>query len=188
MIFASVAVAEAQLPVTLAGLQKALGKYQEMESLEVDFHQIKSLKDVQIQLESSGHLSVSESNRIEWKVFKPEPLKVVLENNTISVGLNGKSETFHAGDGPSGKDREGMNDLLNWLKLDAQAIMKSYDVTRLKTSTYRFVSKKKQSTLISLNMQLSNAGYVSKLTFYEASGDEIEITFAQPKIKSLRKQ
>jgi len=177
---------QAASPVAPAELKTALAKYQAMASLEVPFKQIKTLKDIQLRLESEGILKVQLPNRVEWKVLKPQPLEMVLEQDKVTVKSDGKEDTFRASEG-SAKDQRSFHDLLNWLRLDADALTRDYQVSRLSPNRYRFVAKNPDSVIKALNMDLSKAGHLQKLTFEEAAGDEIRIEFGIPQVKYQRK-
>lgn len=169
-------------PVDANQLKKALAKYQAMASLEVHFHQIKTLKDIQLKLESDGVLKVQLPNRVEWKVQKPQRLDMILEQDKVTLKSEGKEETFRASEG-SAKDRRAFTDLLNWLRLDADALVKDYEVSETGPRTYRFSAKNSGTGMKALTMKIGAAGAVETLTFDEASGDEIHIVFGAPKVK-----
>ena len=158
-------------------------KYQKLKSLEVSFEQTKILKDMQIELKSSGVLKLEPPNKVEWKITKPQPLTVRLDKDRIAITSDGKTETFKTGEGPTAKDRRNFEDLLNWLSLDAHAIAKNYSVTKLGERNFRFQAKRPDATIRDMTMTLNKNGHVDLLKFDEASGDQISIRFATPKVK-----
>ncbi|HMN68959.1 MAG TPA: outer membrane lipoprotein carrier protein LolA [Bdellovibrionales bacterium] len=175
------ATAFAAETVSSPELRAALEKYRAKTRLEVDFHQVKTIADMDLKLTSSGHLSVQRPNRVEWKVTRPEVMTVVLENEKIAVTADGKTEEFDAKQAASGKDRKSFQELLAWLKLDADILLNKYEITKLGVGRYRFQPRDKDATLKDLEMTLARAGHVEKLSFVEASGDHIEISFGKPK-------
>gem|GEM_PF-6503089 len=174
--------APAATPVDVNQLKKALAKYHAMATLEVPFKQTKTLKDIQLKLESEGVLKVQLPNRVEWKVNKPQALDMVLEQDKVTLKSDGKEDTFRASEG-SAKDQRAFHDLLNWLRLDAEALMKDYDVTEVGKNRYRFTAKKADMGMKALTMNLNKNGHVETLTFEEIAGDEIVIRFGAPKVK-----
>ncbi len=169
-------------PVGKAELQRVLGKYQAMSSLEVSFKQTKTLKDIQLKLESEGVLKVQLPNTVEWKIQKPQPLEMLLDKDVIKLKSDGKESIFHASEG-SAKDQRAFHDLLNWLRLDASAILENYNVVQEGKNRYRFHAKNSASGMKSLVMNLNRIGHVETLSFEELAGDEIAIRFGTPAVK-----
>jgi outer membrane lipoprotein-sorting protein len=171
-------------PVSVEALKKALAKYQNVKTLDVDFHQTKTIKDMKGgKLESSGHLRVERPARVLWKIVRPEPLNVTLDAEKIVItGSDGSTETFKAADAASPRDRRNLEDMLNWLKLDAVAISSSFNVMRLNATTLVFEPKHEGAAMKKLEMSLNPKGDVRELKFLEASGDEMTLSFGQPKI------
>lgn len=157
-----------------------------MENFEVPFKQVKMLKDLQLKLESEGFLKVHLPNKVEWKVTKPQPLELTLEENRITIRSDGKVDKFDASEG-SVKDQKGFRDLLDWLRLDADGLLKNYKVTQLGPNRYKFESLNPGIGMKALTMSLGKSGHVSSLSFEELGGDEILISFGHPKVK-YRKQ
>ena len=151
-------------PVDSAQLKRALAKYQAMSSLEVPFKQTKTLKDIQMKLESEGLLKVQLPNKVEWKITKPQALEMTLDQDRITIQSDGKKDTFRASEG-SGKDQRAFRDLLNWLRLDAEALQKDYDITSLKAGVYRFRARNSETGMKALTMNLNKAGHVDTLNF-----------------------
>lgn len=169
-------------PVSVGELKSALKRYQSMESLEVPFKQIKSLTDLNLELRSEGRLTLTLPDRVLWEILKPQPTTVLLEQDKITLDSNGKKETFKPGDSNSTKDKQSFADLLNWLKLDAEAIAQNYTVSKTTDRTYTFAAKRPDSAVKSLEMELTKSGDVAELNFNESSGDKIKIQFGKPKI------
>lgn len=170
-------------PVEPAKLQKILNFYKSISSMEVDFKQTKTLKDIDLKLQSEGTLKVVPPKFVQWKILKPEPLTVELEDQKITIQSSSKTQTFSQSEGPSAQDRKSFSRMLSWLKMDAQAIAEGYDIWQSGESRYRFTSKdEKEPAVTALDMQLDKSGYVTMLKIEEASGDEIQIHFKKPKV------
>lgn len=162
-------------------LKRVLSKYQSMSSLQVAFKQTKTLKDIQLKLESEGVLKVQLPNKVEWKITKPQPLEMMLDQETITLSSDGKTSVFRMSEG-STKDQRAFHAMLNWLRLDADALLKDYDVTELGKNRYRFAAKKGDTGMKALIMTVNKNGHVETLTFEEIAGDEILIRFGAPKV------
>ena len=173
----------ANKPVTQPELQSALKLYQNIQKLDVDFKQTKTLKDIQLDLKSEGHMTMTLPDHVQWKILKPEPMTVDLQQQKITIHSATNTQTFSQDQNPSAKDRKSLATMLSWLKLDAGAIMSQYDVVQLAPHKFRFTAKDKDEPMLkSLEMELTPAGHVAVLLFHEASGDEIRLQFAKPKV------
>lgn len=176
-------VGAASTSVTKPELEKALGFYQSIKRLEVDFKQTKILKDIQLELKSEGHMTMILPDHVQWKILKPEPMTVDLEQQKITIRSSAGNQTFSQADNPSARDRKSFSTMLSWLKLDASAIMSQYDVQRPAARRFRFVAKDKDEPLLkSIELALTPAGHVATLLFQEISGDEIRLEFSKPKV------
>ncbi len=153
-------------PVDASQLKKALAKYQAMTKLEVPFKQTKTLKDIQLKLESEGVLKVQLPNKVEWKVTKPQALEMILDQDKITLKSEGGEDTLRATDA-SAKDQRAFRDMLNWLRLDADALVKDYEVSQAKANHFRFQSKREDSGMKGLTMKLNSSGHVETLSFEE---------------------
>ncbi len=183
VIALSGALAAASTPVGREELKTALARYQAIKRLDVDFKQTKSLKDLNLTLNSEGHLNLIPPDHVQWKITKPQPLTVDLEQQKITIRSASGTETFSQSENPSEKDRKSFAMMLTWLKLDADAILQKYTVSKLKSRTFRFVTKDPGEPMLkSLEMELTEAGHVATLLFQEASDDEMRLVFARPKV------
>jgi outer membrane lipoprotein-sorting protein len=176
-------VAAVEKPVTVEELQRALTKYQAIERLDVDFKQTKTLKDIELDLKSEGHLTLKLPAEVEWKILKPQPMTVVLADQKITIHSASSTQTFSQAENPSAKDRQSFQTMLTWLKLDAAAIADKYKVSEIGPREYRFVAKDPNEPVVkSLQMKMDPSGHVADLLFEEVSGDSLKLTFAKPKV------
>jgi hypothetical protein len=167
--------------VDVSELRKALRFYQSIERLEVDFKQTKILKDIALELKSEGRMTLSLPHRVQWKILKPQPLTVELEQQKVTIQSATATQTFSQSENPSAKDRKNFETMLSWLKLDPDAIAANYFISKIAENQYRFVSQETSDPVFkALEMELLPAGHVSKLRFQESSGDEIRIQFSKP--------
>jgi outer membrane lipoprotein-sorting protein len=177
------ALAAAETPVDLQTLQKALKSYQSIDRLDVDFKQTKILKDINLELKSEGHLTVKAPDQVEWKILKPEPMTVTLEQQKITIKSASGTQSYQQAENPSAQDRESYATLLTWLKLDAGAIAEKYTVTALGKNRYRFVAKDPHEPMIkALEMDMGSDNHVHQLVFDEVSGDQMRLAFGKPKV------
>lgn len=173
--------------VAVEDLRTALKQYQGMESLEVDFKQTKSLKDMDFKIESEGHMSLQMPDLVRWQLNKPSPLKVELNRDTITMETGGKSNRVETKDIPPAQRREFLN-MLNWLKLDADSIAALYTVNRLGPDAFEFIARDQNAMFKTLEMNLNKSGHVKSMRFKEKSGDEMLLRFDKPKVKYAKKK
>lgn len=174
-------------PVSPEHLKQALKKYEGLETLETSFKQVKTVKGMDLKLDSEGTLKITFPNKVEWKVTKPEKVTVVLIGDRIQISSDGKTQEFRASEG-SAKDQAAFQDLLRWLKLDADGILRAYNVMETsggqKPRVFNFIPKESAGVpLKNLFLTLSADGHMEKLFFNETSGDDIAIKFSKPKLK-----
>jgi outer membrane lipoprotein-sorting protein len=180
-------VAWAGQSLTTADLRTALAKYQGMESLDVTFKQTKTLKDMDFTVESEGRMFIQMPDLVRWQMTKPSAVKVELNRDQITVESSGKSNKVDTAAIPPAQRREFLN-MFNWLKLDADAIAATYDVSRLGPNQYAFNSRSPDSMFKTLEMQMSKNGHVESMRFKEKSDDEIVLRFGSPKMKYAKKK
>ena len=148
----------------------------------MNFTQVKTFKDMDLKLESSGQLTLIPPGHVEWSVVKPQPMKVVLDKDAITMTADGNTETFKTGEAITTKDRKNFEDLLVWMKLDAETIAARYRVSRESSEIFHFDPIFPDAPLRRLTMALAKSGEVKRLTFFEKSGDKMEISFGAPKV------
>jgi len=164
-------------------LEKALAFYQSIKKLEVDFKQTKILKDIQLELTSEGHMTMILPDHVQWKILKPEPMTVDLDQQKITIHSSSGKQTFSQAENPSARDRKSFATMLSWLKLDAGAIMSQYEVQKTAARRFHFIAKDKEEPMLkSIELELTAAGHVATLLFQEVSGDEIRLEFKKPKV------
>lgn len=169
--------------VSLKDLKRALSFYQSMQRLDVAFKQTKILKDMSLKLESEGQLTIQFPDRVEWKIIKPQPMTVELENQKVKITSSSGSQTFSQSENPSAKDRRSFGSMLSWLKLDAEEIWQNFTIKKTGPRRYVFLAKNQRESLMkSLEMELTKNGHLAKIVFIETSSDEIHILFNKPKV------
>jgi hypothetical protein len=182
----STAVSAGQ-PVPVEDLRAALKKYQGLATMEVGFKQTKILKDMDFKVESEGHMSITMPDLVVWQMTKPSAMKVELNKDQIRMDSAGQTNKVDTNSIPPAQRREFLN-MLNWLKLDADAIAALYEVTRLAPNQYQFAARDQDTLFKTLEMKLDKGGHVESMRFKEKSGDEILLRFSQPKLKYAKKK
>jgi outer membrane lipoprotein-sorting protein len=189
MVFAMANLGQAATPVSEQTLAEKLKFYASVSTLEVDFKQTKTLKDMNLQLKSEGHLKLRRPDHLVWEITKPSPVFVSLDDQEIRIrsgkGADAQTQTFKISDAPSGQGMKSLTGLITWLSLDSKALADQYSIYALGQQSFRFEPKKKDVTPFeSLEMTLGGDGHLKHLTLNELSGDRLDIEFGKPKLTS----
>jgi outer membrane lipoprotein-sorting protein len=174
-------------PLAEKELREKLKLYQSIQKLEVAFKQTKTIKDLEVQLKSEGHLTLIRPNRVIWEIKSPAPVLVSLDEREIQIrsgrGPDSSTMTMKISDAPSDESSKSISGLVAWLNLDATKLHSQYQIYSSGGSAYRFVPKEKAgSPFEELEMTLGSGGHLKKLRIHEVSGDLLNIEFTQPKL------
>ncbi len=184
------ALAAAEFKVSEAELGEKLRFYTTFQSLEADFHQVKDLKEMGLQMKSEGRLTLKRPDTVVWEVTKPAHVKVELGAAGIRIttgeGVSATIQNYPADQMPKEGDGASLHDLVAWLKLDAHALANQYAITRTNADHFIFAPKK-NGPFKTMEMDLSGAGHLEKLILHEASGDQMTLRFGKPRIISSKK-
>lgn len=155
-----------------------------MENLDVRFSQVKILKDINVRLLSEGRLQIKKPNVVIWEIEKPAFSRVTLKGGEMRIQSDvGKpEEVFNAKEGGREADRN-IRSMMVWLKMDAEEMFREYRVWEVLPRTFRFEPFQKDLVPFqNLTMELSAKGDLKKLKIHEKSGDDLEISFATPRM------
>jgi outer membrane lipoprotein-sorting protein len=166
-------------------LTEKLRFYATLGSLEADFHQVKDLRELGMQMKSEGRLTLRRPDSVIWEVTKPARVRVELGSAGVRItsgdGQAASVQTFSADQMPKDRDASSLHDLVAWLKLDAHVLAAQYTIT--KTTGDHFVfTPKKSGPFKTMEMDLSRAGHLEKLILNETSGDRMTLTFGRPRM------
>ncbi len=166
-------------------LAEKLRYYRSIKALQTKFHETKTLKDMKIQINSEGELTVTRPSKVVWKIIKPSALTVTLDDQSIQIssGQGEKDESYPMESGP----RESLKILVAWMKLDPVELSQAYDVSTVSENTYRFLPKAgPKSPFLAMQMTIKPNSYVEKLEIEEASGDHLTIRFEKPRLEHIK--
>ena len=176
-------------PISEKVLKEKLKLYASISTLEVDFKQTKTLKDMNLQLKSEGHLKLQRPDHLVWEITRPSPVSVSLDRNEILIrtgkGQDAQTQSFKTTDAQSDQASQSLTGLITWLNLDSKALAEQYDIYATSQQTFRFKPKQKNSTPFeSLEMEMGSGGQLKHLTIHELSGDLLDIEFGKPRLTS----
>lgn len=157
-------------------LKEHLKLYSSMGSFRSHFIQVKKLKEVELELKSSGTLTVRRPREVIWEVKKPAALTLKMDGKNLTL-RTANSETTALTAGFKGLDK-----LVAWLKLDAAEIAREYHVSREPSGELNCRPRKAESNdpFVSMKLRLRTDGSLSQLLLDERSGDQLDISFTKP--------
>jgi hypothetical protein len=173
------------VPVTEQELAAKLRFYAKIGTLETDFHQVKVLKELGMEMKSEGRLTLKRPDSVVWEVTKPAPVKVELGRAGVRItngeGASARVENFPTAEMPKEGSASSLHDLVAWLRLDAHALSTQYAIAKTAPDHFIFTPKK-PGPFRTMEMDLSQDGHLKKLVLNEATGDQMRLTFAKPRV------
>ena len=176
-------------PMGEAELALKLRQYQSISALEATFKQTKTIRKMDVFINSEGHFKVTRPRNLVWQVVKPSPVVVSMDDNQVKIVSEGETQVYKLSELPTDSVAQSLKGLLALLDLDASELYLHYDVflDGKEKNEFRFVPKKGDgSPFKSLVMSLDKSGYVRKVEISELSGDSIAIEFGVPKVTSKK--
>lgn len=180
-------------PLPLNVLKEKLQKYQNIESLRVDFTQKKTISDLDIEIKSSGTLTVDKKKDtvVTWLVQKPAWIEIMLNNSELLITKKEDGKKIINKISLQKIKNEGQENsnffdsLLSWLDLDAEKLIRFYSISEKNNFEYVFTPLKPQGhPFESITLTLDTNGIAQKMSVIEKSKDQIEISLGTPKIKN----
>lgn len=189
-IFFAVAHGREHLPVVeKPELERLLTGYVKLQKLDSAFVQKKTIKELKLDLISHGRLVVEKPHSIVWTVVKPSFLEVKIDDKNIQMttlkGTLRQTQTVSLSSIGSAQGAQGLSLLIPWLEMNTDAIFESYSIVQ-PVPLFLQLTPKKESLFKQIELRLSKAGPVERLTFYEKNGDSIDITFKSVKIENVK--
>ena len=173
--------------LTEAQLSQKLRQYQSIVSVEAPFKQIKTIKDMGLEIKSEGIFSLKRPRQVRWEILKPSPVLISMNDREIVLKTGTKKEshtqTFKFDEIPSTKIAGSMTGLMAWLDLNSKDLYRQYEVFADGDNRFKFIPRDKTaSPFLNLVMKMNNKGLVEKVDINEVSGDSMSIVFGQAKI------
>lgn len=187
LVFSSAFANPASHTLTRSELQDKLKYYKKINTLHTKFKQVKNLKDLGMELESSGELSLVFPEEVTWTLLTPAYTQLKLSGQTLSLEsgelANRKKNTFNLTKELGADISKSLLHLLVWLKIDVDSIFQLYEVVELGTNSYSCKPRNTQDAVFEgLNFVIHPKGHISKLILSEKSGDHLTISFSDPKV------
>jgi outer membrane lipoprotein-sorting protein len=170
-------------PLSEKQLTEKLRNYQDIATIEANFTQVKTLKDMDVTIKSQGHFSVHRPHDIIWQITKPSPITISISNQEIKLEKPSGSEVFKLSQMPSEKLAKSLVGLMAWLEMDAEQLNKDYSVYPDQAHRFRFVPKNKDIAFFKdLLMELDAWGNVRHILITEVTNDTLSLDFGDTRI------
>ena len=184
MVFLGIAgAAAAREPtwLTQKELGKALQKYQHLKRLQAPFTQVKSIKEMDIKLKSTGFMTLIRPDTVIWEVVTPDRLVITISDAEVTLESgpknNPKKMHFKNSKGGTSLSSGPWSQLTAWMSLDAQKLFENYRVQQNGKDSFTFFPKNESALIQHMKMRLGSDGFVRTLHLLERSGDEMSMEF-----------
>ncbi len=165
-------------------LEKLFYKQQQAKEFQASFVQKKSIKSIDVILESNGKMKVA-TEKIIWEVFSPSHLTVIIAKDKITITSgddpkNEKTETYDRNQ-IGNKNFSYIEDLFSVWKLEWEALQKRYSVKSydLKAKTILLAPNTAGGNMQSIEIKLGANDLLQTVKLYEKSGDYMVIDFSK---------
>jgi hypothetical protein len=173
-------------PLTNRQFAEQLIFYKEVMEFRVNFHQVKALKEMDLELKSEGSLHFNRPEEFEWEIFKPARLLFKLHGDIFTMesgsGEHKSVERMKIGDMPSDGGAKGLSALIAWMKLDVDALEAKYKIIAIQPRSFHLQPREETSMLKGMDVKINPLGYIERLGIQEVSGDSLDIHFDKPRV------
>ncbi len=159
--------------VTEGELSEKLKLYRAVKQLDVNFTQLKHLAEMNLDLKSSGRLSVNSSGEVRWEIQKPSAVTVQIDAEKVQITSRDDNHVFQLKEISQDNVARGIGLMLPWLKLDAKTLASEYKITKVSGAIYDFEPKKPAPPMIKMTAEIAKDGHVRRLKLFETSGDSV---------------
>lgn len=173
--------------LSAADIQKQFKKFKRPSVLTAQFDQVKSIKDLDVQIKTSGHLKIKKRSAddvaILWLIDKPESMKVcITEDQIIFDNTSLKKKTVLKLSEISNQDSSGLSKLIHLIKLDPDEIITNFNIEmKDKSSGHAVIYPKKanQYSFIKAEVDLDKNKNLKVIELVEANEDTLKINFTK---------
>jgi hypothetical protein len=166
-------------------LASDLQYYKNVQRLEAQFKQTKTLTNLGIDLVSTGSFTLekSEHPQVTWQMDTPAFIKfVITPSSIVSFDQPNQKEGKTLLDNQSVATRM-LRPIFAWLSMDSQQIKQDFIVHKLHADQFTLTAKDAASaTIAKITMQLGKDKLLKNLTLLEKSKDKITISFFNTKV------
>lgn len=161
------------------------------ENLQGLFIQNKVLKEIGVELKTSGNFQLSRQTStspvlFHWNVEKPKASKVCLNSEAVflTTGTGQKKISFSEIGADSGQQ---ISSLMRLMSLDPEVLLKEFEVETAGKNLLLKPLKKESVFFESAQLHVNSNGLVDKIKLIEKSHDELQLQFSDLKTDQIKK-
>lgn len=172
-------------PLLLSGVAFAAPQLAEFEQLEGRFQQKKLLRELDLEIKTSGTFEVRRPKTgpavFYWSILAPKPSKICIDD--VGILMNGKNLKFTEVGTEVGDQISGM---LKIITMDPAKIADSFDIEQKGQRLVLRPKKPASSFFESATLTLDSKGLTKDVVLTEKSKDQIQIEFSGMKMNSKK--
>ena len=159
-------------------------KFDRPISLQAYFSQKKTIKELDITIETSGRFQILKKSQeqalVNWDFEKPEQIKICIDSTKIvynNISLKKKS-IFQASDMNQAQN-PALAQLIDLIKLDSEKIYKKFDIKKNKNRIKASPKGENKKVFSAIEIEVDKNKNVTYAQITETTGDQLEIKFTQ---------
>jgi hypothetical protein len=160
-------------------LLKILNAHQKKIPVKKRFTQTKSIKEMDLKLESEGQLEVKSPGHATWTILKPAYLSVEVSPEEIKIFNDAKGTPRVIKKNNSASSEMEGGDWLKILMEKPEKILDSFDVTLSGADRYHLISKKKNQGFDFVELVFTKTSDLREVKIQENADDSLTIHFKE---------
>ena len=173
--------------MTSAEIRQELTPLQAFSLLKGHFEQIKTIKDLNVSIKTTGEYELSKDQSgqvmVRWKIQKPEPMNICIDVKQIvfdNLGLH-KKTTLKLEE-VSQQDSSGMTKLMSLIRLDPQEMNQNFNIDKKKSLLIVTPKELKANSFKKAEIELDHGKNLKSVNLVESNEDTLQIQFTKTKV------
>lgn len=172
----------AEKPLSNSEIQRIMGSFQKVQSLEAHFQQTKMLKRFKTELKSQGQIAFQRKKDlpyVRWEVTQPSPAKMEIQGEYILLTelQFGRSSVKKIPLKEGGKD---LMALISWLTLDVPSLQKEYTIYGSEKAL-KLYPKNSSLQIEKIKLSQPAEGFFQSVQIFDKNNDFTTIQFSKIK-------
>lgn len=170
-------------------IRQELTPIQAFSSLTGHFEQIKTIKDLNVSIKTTGEYQLSKDKSgqvmVRWKIQKPEPMNICIDGKQIifdNISLHKKTKLKL--EEVSQQDSSGMTKLMSLMRLDPQEMTQAFNIDKKKSLLVVTPKEVKTHSFQKAEVELDHKKNLKSVNLVESNDDTLQIQFTKTKINN----
>lgn len=159
-------------------------KFSHVKTLSAKFKQQKTVKSLEMTLNSRGSILLKKPDFFEWNVVDPRSFSFIFNKDQMEIKENGKVVRSIDSTKMDEKLLVSITHLRGWLTLDEKFIQSHYSVKKISQYRYEFSPLAEKKIFQSILVTTAEAVPIKRIQMTELSGDIIDIEFFDTKMSN----